>query len=326
MGSYYKAEYIWIDGTEPTAKLRSKTKIVAEGREAADLGLRRLEHEPGARRELGLRAEAGVRLPGPDPRRRQQARAVRGAAHRHEAAPDATRAPPAPRRRRSTRRTTSGSASSRSTRSSRARSRSAGRTTASRRRRAATTAASAPTRSSAARSSRRTRTPASRPASQIAGTNGEVMPGQWEFQIGPVGPVEVLATTCGSRAGCSTASPRTSASTRRSTRSRCGATGTAPARTPTSRRRRCARATQPCVDGRRGAEARSTTCTSRTTATASRSASPASTRRRRTRSSATASATAARRCASRGRWPSTRRATSRTAARTRTWTRTSSRA
>jgi glutamine synthetase len=29
----YKAEYIWIDGTEPTAKLRSKTKILAEGAE-----------------------------------------------------------------------------------------------------------------------------------------------------------------------------------------------------------------------------------------------------------------------------------------------------
>jgi glutamine synthetase len=27
----YKAEYIWIDGTEPTAKLRSKTKIVPDG-------------------------------------------------------------------------------------------------------------------------------------------------------------------------------------------------------------------------------------------------------------------------------------------------------
>jgi glutamine synthetase len=27
----YKAEYIWIDGTEPTAKLRSKTKILADG-------------------------------------------------------------------------------------------------------------------------------------------------------------------------------------------------------------------------------------------------------------------------------------------------------
>jgi glutamine synthetase len=27
----YKAEYIWIDGTEPTAKLRSKTKVVPDG-------------------------------------------------------------------------------------------------------------------------------------------------------------------------------------------------------------------------------------------------------------------------------------------------------
>jgi glutamine synthetase len=29
----YKAEYIWIDGTQPTAKLRSKTKVVADGAE-----------------------------------------------------------------------------------------------------------------------------------------------------------------------------------------------------------------------------------------------------------------------------------------------------
>ncbi|MHB8717739.1 MAG: glutamine synthetase GlnII [Candidatus Dormibacteria bacterium] len=29
----YKAEYIWIDGTEPTAQLRSKTKVVADGAE-----------------------------------------------------------------------------------------------------------------------------------------------------------------------------------------------------------------------------------------------------------------------------------------------------
>src|SRR5262249_26112323 len=31
MGSYYRAEYIWINGTKPTAKLRSKTKIVPKG-------------------------------------------------------------------------------------------------------------------------------------------------------------------------------------------------------------------------------------------------------------------------------------------------------
>ncbi|WP_062211820.1 glutamine synthetase [Streptomyces sp. NBRC 109706] len=34
----YKAEYIWIDGTEPTAKLRSKTKILADGVEPPEWG------------------------------------------------------------------------------------------------------------------------------------------------------------------------------------------------------------------------------------------------------------------------------------------------
>ena len=29
----YKAEYIWIDGTEPTRRLRSKTKILEDGKE-----------------------------------------------------------------------------------------------------------------------------------------------------------------------------------------------------------------------------------------------------------------------------------------------------
>ena len=28
----YQAEYIWIDGTEPTRKLRSKTRIVPDGK------------------------------------------------------------------------------------------------------------------------------------------------------------------------------------------------------------------------------------------------------------------------------------------------------
>jgi len=32
----YKAEYIWIDGTEPTARLRSKTRILADGAELPD--------------------------------------------------------------------------------------------------------------------------------------------------------------------------------------------------------------------------------------------------------------------------------------------------
>ena len=57
-----KAEYIWIDGTEPTARLRSKTKILdATATDLPDLGLRRLEHQPGAGQGVRLRAEAGVR-------------------------------------------------------------------------------------------------------------------------------------------------------------------------------------------------------------------------------------------------------------------------
>jgi glutamine synthetase len=34
----YKAEYIWIDGTEPTAKLRSKTKVIADGQQPSIWG------------------------------------------------------------------------------------------------------------------------------------------------------------------------------------------------------------------------------------------------------------------------------------------------
>ena len=30
---FYKAEYIWIDGAQPTAKLRSKGKVVPKGEE-----------------------------------------------------------------------------------------------------------------------------------------------------------------------------------------------------------------------------------------------------------------------------------------------------
>ncbi len=33
MSKYYKAEYIWIDGTKPTALLRSKTKVISAGHE-----------------------------------------------------------------------------------------------------------------------------------------------------------------------------------------------------------------------------------------------------------------------------------------------------
>ena len=64
----YKAEYIWIDGTEPTSKLRSKGKIVPMGEELPLWGFDGSRHQPGSRRELRLRTAAGVHLPGPGPR------------------------------------------------------------------------------------------------------------------------------------------------------------------------------------------------------------------------------------------------------------------
>jgi glutamine synthetase len=68
----------------------------------------------------------------------------------------------------------------------------------------------------------------------IEGTNAEVMPGQWEFQIGAA-DASPSATTCTWPAGCSTASPRTTTWSSASPPSRRRATGTAPVRTPTSR-------------------------------------------------------------------------------------------
>ena len=54
----------------------------------------------------------------------------------------------------------------------------------------------------------------------IEGTNAEVMPGQWEFQIGAARRARRSATTCTSPAGCSTASPRTTTWSSASTPSR----------------------------------------------------------------------------------------------------------
>ena len=71
------------DGRVFVRRPRSSTST----EEPAHLGLRRFEHQPGAGQGVRLRAEAGVLVPGPDPRRRQHPRHVRGAAHRHDAAP-----------------------------------------------------------------------------------------------------------------------------------------------------------------------------------------------------------------------------------------------
>ncbi len=61
----YKAEYIWIDGTEPTAKLRSKTKILADGDELPIWGFdgSSTNQAPGEQSDCVLRPVKSV----PDP-------------------------------------------------------------------------------------------------------------------------------------------------------------------------------------------------------------------------------------------------------------------
>jgi glutamine synthetase len=63
----YKAEYIWIDGTEPTAKLRSKTKVIADGQEPPIWGFdgSSTNQAPGAASDCVLRPVYTV----PDPLR-----------------------------------------------------------------------------------------------------------------------------------------------------------------------------------------------------------------------------------------------------------------
>jgi glutamine synthetase len=53
----YRAEYIWIDGQKPTAKLRSKTKIVPDGQEPPIWGFdgSSTEQAPGAQSDCVLR-------------------------------------------------------------------------------------------------------------------------------------------------------------------------------------------------------------------------------------------------------------------------------
>ena len=111
---------------------------------------------------------------------------------------------------------------------------------------------------------------------KISGINAEVMPGQWEFQVGPVAAPEIgdqlwIARWLLYRTAEDFPATARTRSRRGSIRSRSRATGTAPAATPTSRPSRCARTTTPASPPPRR-WARAPTCTSPTTATASRSA------------------------------------------------------
>ena len=83
----------------------------------------------------------------------------------------------------------------------------------------------------------------------ISGTNAEVMMGQWEYQIGPLGPLEVADQLWVWPAGCCIASPRTSMSLPLCIPSRSGVTGTGLGRIPTSQQRPCVRDTTPSLLG-----------------------------------------------------------------------------
>ncbi len=115
----YQAEYIWIDGTEPSPLLRSKTKVVADGKEPGIWGFdgSSTNQAPGDDSDCVL--QPGLRLPRPAARARRQARHVRGAAHRLHPPPDQHPGQAARRWPRSTPTTSRCSASSRSTPSSR---------------------------------------------------------------------------------------------------------------------------------------------------------------------------------------------------------------
>jgi hypothetical protein len=152
----------------------------------------------------------------------------------------------------------------------------------------------------------------------IEGTNAEVMMGQWEFQVGILSPVDVGDQLWVARWLLERIAEEFEVDV-----SPSRATGTARVRTPTFPRSRCA----PTADGAPSSldvkhSALVSKSTSRITASVLKSASPAPTRPRRGRSSPTASRTAGPPCASPGVSHVTRRDTSKTAGQTPTSIRT----
>ena len=319
----YKAEYIWIDGTEPTPLLRSKTKIIADGDDPPIWGFDGSSTNQAPGQGVGLRAAARCSCA---PTRSAAATTSWCCAEvlLTDMTPHPTNTRAAARRSpRSTPTRSRGSASSRSTPCSRAAARSAspsrrlprpaGPVLLRRRRRRHLRP---PARRGAPRG-----LPRCRPSHLRHQRRGHARP------VGvpgrPAGPARRLRPAVGR--------PLAALPHRRGLRHlRHPRPEAGPGRLERRRRphqllhqghaRELRRRSSP--PARRSA--RTPRSTSPTTASASRTASPASTRRRPGTSSTTACPTAARRCASRGRSRRTARATSRTAAPTPTATRTSS--
>ena len=190
----YRAEYIWIDGTEPTALMRSKTKILDDGAEPGIWGFdgSSTNQAPGSNSDCVLQPVFQC----PDP--------IRGGddilvlcevllPETMEPHPTNTRAAARRGGRQVRRPGACGSASSRSTRSSSRAARWAGPSRA-----CYYPAPQGPyycgvgATEIAGRDIVEAHTTACIEAGlKISGTNAEVMLGQWEFQIGPAGPVEV---------------------------------------------------------------------------------------------------------------------------------------
>ena len=295
----YRAEYIWIDGSEPTQLLRSKTRVLPDGAELPIWGFdgSSTNQAPGSESDCVLRPVRSI----PDP--------IRGGDNvlvlcevlntRPDAACVKHPSRPATRPSSGTAVTSPGSASSRSTRSSKMAGPSAGPQGGFPAPQGGYYCGIGADEIFGRDVVEEHTTACIESGLEISGTNAEVMMGQWEFQIGPLGPVEAsdeiwLARWLLYRIGEDLGRrPRSIPSPSR-------ATGTEPARTPTSPPRRCGRATTRSSPPPRPS-ARLTTSTSRTTEPGSSSASPACTRRHPGPSTATASPTGERRSGSPGR-------------------------
>ena len=84
----YQAEYIWIDGTEPSPLLRSKTRIVAEGKEPGIWGFDGSSTNQATGNDSDCVLRPVFTLPRPAAGPGRPARHVRGAPDRLLAAPD----------------------------------------------------------------------------------------------------------------------------------------------------------------------------------------------------------------------------------------------